>query len=158
MSSPCGTAAGYTGGCRCTPCRNANTTRQREWRQNKRIYGVGEKTMIALAPKPMAVMSGFKPSGDWAHRGTCRRNGNQWILTETQVRTTNPRRFNEVARMIDACNACPVLTECRTWVLAHTIDPCPWHVVAAMTPRQRNNARRELGIPTPGRHPNQGAA
>jgi hypothetical protein len=50
-----------------------------------------------------------------------------------------------VAAAVEACQACPVLQHCRAWVLDPAtwqgVDPCPWHVVAAMTPAERDAAR-----------------
>jgi hypothetical protein len=49
------------------------------------------------------------------------------------------------ARAMAACRACPVLQQCRAWVLDPTqwegLDPCPAHVVAAMTPGMRDAER-----------------
>jgi hypothetical protein len=53
----------------------------------------------------------------------------------------------------DLCLSCPILAECRAWILAQRPDPCPESMVAALAPRQREEKRRnglraKCGTPT----------
>lgn len=55
-------------------------------------------------------------------------------VADMQALQVSPARVR-AAKVI--CRRCPVLDACRAWVLSVDPDPCPWHVVAAMTPKER---------------------
>lgn len=150
-----GPDSSYARGCRCDECRKENTVRQREWRETKRIYGISERTLQSTDAKASLDKAvGFQFPGSWSDFAACRGQGERWLLDERDARRPRERlaRHPRTVEAIAACEVCPVLKQCRIWVLAHDLDPCPWHVVAAMTPPERNNQRRQMGRPIPGRH------
>jgi hypothetical protein len=48
----------------------------------------------------------------------------------------------------ELCMACPSHDECRSWVLSWDLDPCPYHLVAGLSPSQRDEQRRQLRVTT----------
>lgn len=70
----------------------------------------------------------------WRAQAACRGQVQRWQAVAVGRRTIRAAQV--------ACLACPVYTQCRTWVLSQDPDPCPWHVVAAMTPGDRVYAYR----------------
>lgn len=141
-----GTRYGYKTGCRCPDCRLANRDYNRGF-QNRRRGRMATGLIDAASELP--VLDGL-PAGEWVTKAVCR-GRDEWEMTENAMRSRNTRKFANTGIAVDGCLRCPSLTECRTWVMSHTIDPCGYHVVAAMTPKQRNEERVRLGMPTPAR-------
>jgi hypothetical protein len=79
----------------------------------------------------------------WQDDALCAGNGNRWLSMPTH---SHPRgAVNEWA--VARCHDCPVLADCRRWVLSHDQDPCPYHVVAGMTISERRaEARRRARL------------
>lgn len=120
-----GTRSCYQGGCGCVPCREAN----RRYRQ----YGTRN---------PDAPRTTFIVAGDWTELAWCRADPEGWVMPDHVQRfpsRTRPHPKIEAAR--DGCSVCPVMPECRRWIMAHADDPTPWHVTAGLTPRERNDIR-----------------
>lgn len=131
----------YATGCRCDDCREAAAASSRLYRARKR------------ALNPIITVT---PVGDWAHDGLCRGSG-AWLLTSS-ARRDRSRYSREVVQVIETCRLCPVLEDCRTWVMGHDEDPCTWHVVAGMTPKDRTRARQGRGLWVRSARGNRGAA
>jgi len=136
-----GTTSTYASGCRCDDCRGAAAASSRHYRARKR------------ALNPIITVT---PVGDWAHDGLCLGSG-AWLLTSS-ARRDRGRRSREVVQVIDTCRRCPVLEQCHTWVMGHDEDPCAWHVVAGMTPKERTRARQGRGLWVRSARGNRGAA
>jgi hypothetical protein len=136
-----GTTSMYAGGCRCDDCREAAV-------ESSRIYRARHKAM-----NPVTTVT---PAGDWAHDGLCR-GSDAWLLTSS-ARRQRSRFSRELVQVIATCERCPVLEQCHTWVMGHDEDPCTWHVVAGMTPKERNRIRISRGLYVRGLRGNRGAA
>lgn len=136
-----GTTSTYAWGCRCDDCRGAAAASSRFYRARRR----------ALNPDTTVT-----PVGDWAHEGLCR-GSSAWLLTSS-ARRERSRFSREVVEVISICRQCPVLEDCTSWVMGHDQDPCDWHVVAGMTPRERNRARQGRGLWVRNARGNRGAA
>lgn len=136
-----GTTSMYAGGCRCDDCRGAAA-------ESSRIYRARRK---ALNPEVVVVAV-----GDWAQDGLCL-GSDAWLLTPA-ARRDRSRRSREVTQVVEECGQCPVLEDCRSWVMGHDEDPCQWHVVAGMTPKERNAIRLSRGLWVRGFRGNRGAA
>lgn len=136
-----GTTSTYAWGCRCDDCRGAAAENGRHYRARRR------------ALNPIVTMT---PVGDWAHDGLCRGSG-AWLLTSS-ARRDRSRHSREVVQVIATCRRCPVLEQCTSWVMGHDEDPCTWHVVAGMTPKERNRARQGRGLWVRNARRNRGTA
>lgn len=136
-----GTTSTYAWGCRCADCRGASAKNGRHYRARRR------------ALNPIITLT---PVGDWAHDGLCL--GSQaWLLTAS-ARRERGRYAREVVQVVATCQRCPVLEQCKSWVMGHDEDPCAWHVVAGMTPKERNRIRISRGLYVRGLRGNRGAA
>jgi hypothetical protein len=82
-------------------------------------------------------------TADWRTRAACRGAGDMWLLRCVRGRM-RPAQLTGAA--IEICMGCPVFNDCHTWitgVIAETgDDPCPSHVVAGLTPEQRQQQPR----------------
>lgn len=137
-----GTYGGYTQGCRCEDCRDAQRAYRRRYRQ---------------AQQDLPRIDGL-PVGDWVERAACR---GQTALFEVPNFWAPKRGYNRTPQVVAAkriCWRCPVLEQCRTWIVGHHEDPCPAHVVAGMTKQERRIHRKELGLSVPGRVSTGGTA
>ena len=136
-----GTTSTYAWGCRCADCRGASAENGRHYRARRR------------ALNPIITLT---PVGDWAHDGLCRGSG-AWLLT-LSARRDRSRHTREVVEVIATCRRCPVLEQCTSWVMGHHEDPCAWHVVAGMTPKERTRARQGRGLWVRSARGNRGTA
>ena len=136
-----GTTSTYASGCRCADCRGASAENGRHYRARRR------------ALNPIITLT---PVGDWAHDGLCRGSG-AWLLTAS-ARRERGRYAREVVQVVATCQRCPVLEQCTSWVMGHHEDPCAWHVVAGMTPKERNRIRISRGLYVRGLRGNRGTA
>lgn len=141
-----GTRYGYNKGCKCPDCVEAYRAygRNAYHRRQERIT-LGLVDIVNELP----VLDGM-PAGPWVAKAVCR-GRSEWEMSENAMRSRNTRKHANTGIAIDGCNICPSLVECRTWVMSYRLDPCAFHVVAGMTPRQRNEERERAGIATPGR-------
>jgi len=146
-----GTRYSYQKGCRCPDCRLAEREYSQGDKQRRR-----DRMVLGLidAASELPVLDGL-PAGEWVAKAVCR-GRTEWEMTEKAMRSRNTRKFADTGIAIDGCLRCPSLTDCRTWVMSYTIDPCGYHVVAGFTPKQRNAQRETLGLGVRG--PRRGAA
>ena len=136
-----GTTSTYASGCRCADCRGASAENGRHYRARRR---------------PLNPIITLTPVGDWAHDGLCRGSG-AWLLTAS-ARRERGRYAREVVQVVATCQRCPVLEQCTSWVMGHDEDPCAWHVVAGMTPMERNRIRQGRGLWVRSARGNRGTA
>lgn len=137
-----GTYSGYTQGCRCEDCRDAQRAYRRRYRH---------------AQQDLPRIDGL-PVGDWVALAACR---GQVDLFEVPNWWAPKRGYNRTPQVVAAkriCWRCPVLEQCRTWITDHYEDPCPAHVVAGMTKQERRTYRKEQGLPVGGRVSTGGTA
>jgi hypothetical protein len=146
----CGTESGYSGGCRCVRCKEAHAQVRRNRRHRDKDGGA------PVIERPERVPTTVIPIGPWHERAACKSKGRMFLIPadrSSQYRNLLPAR-NQTA--IAMCFRCPVLKQCEQWAMAHQFDPCPHHILAGLTPSQRNVKRRVLGVALPG--PTGGAA
>jgi hypothetical protein len=136
-----GTTSMYAGGCRCDDCRGAKNNYGRDYRARRQTLN------------PVTTMT---PAGDWVSDGLCL-GSDAWLLTSS-ARRQRSRFSRELVQVIATCERCPVLEDCTSWVMGHDEDPCAWHVVAGMTPKERNRIRISRGLYVRGLRGNKGAA
>ncbi len=76
----------------------------------------------------------------WMAAAECSCAGDVMLLPETRQRTVVHRH---TATAVAICTICPVKAECRTWACAGDNDPVPAHIAGGLTPRQREQVRRQ---------------
>lgn len=87
------------------------------------------------------------PADDWRDAAACRGHGEVMTARDLTDFTRKSRLARQrVAAAKAICAQCPVIDQCRAWVLGEDMDPCPWGVVAGMIPQERNANRRERGV------------
>lgn len=90
-----------------------------------------------------SVFAGSMP-GPWDSQAACRGAGK--VMEETNGRGRHAIRdsakHNSRAKAI--CANCPVLEQCRKWVLQHP-DPVPGFIAGGLTTRERGTVRRTTG-------------
>ena len=140
-------------GCRCGVCVKEHRDYQREYSRQRTIEarngGRPWNRAVVNAVDELPILDGM-PAGPWVAKAVCR-GRSEWEMSENAMRSRNTRKHANTGIAIAGCNVCPSLAECRTWVMSYRLDPCAFHVVAGMTPRQRNEERERAGIATPGR-------
>jgi WhiB family redox-sensing transcriptional regulator len=137
--------------CRCDICVTTHRNYQREYYRKRRAEArEGGRPFHGTQPRVIAdTYLGLQPCGEWSEQAACK-GKKDWEIAEKAAAWREPHRQPNVVRAIAICHTCPVLEQCRNWVLAHQLDPCPVHVVAGMTPKERNAHRRSQGIAVPG--------
>lgn len=131
--SRCGTTRSWRNGCRCDACYDAIRVMWAKANARRRHKQYGDdlpELSEVLQPRP------------WTEHAACKGKTN---LFETPP-SERPSRTPRTPRVLAAraiCRTCPVLNECRQWVLAHQQDPCPHHIVAGMTRTERMTQRRK---------------
>lgn len=138
--------------CRCDICREAQNTYSKEY-QRRRVEEArsgGRPFRAGRRRISVATATVWEPWGDWAELAACK-GSDSWLMPVRAMHSRNARRNPEVVAAIAKCSTCPVLEQCRQWVMSHRDDPCKWHVVAAMTPQERNAQRRTSGMRIPGK-------
>lgn len=140
--------------CRCDVCRAAHNAYSRAYQQRRRREASTGGRPYGGRTKPEPIYVHYTVPGQWVDRAACRGNNACEI---PHGYANSGRRWRGLPEARALCNGCPVLEQCRHWIIAHRIDPCPVHVVAAMTPKERNTARRDSGIKVPG-NPGRGKA
>lgn len=131
-------------GCRCTRCRDDNSAYMRDWRQAR---ATGERRRRWWAEPDTTSPVRWIPPGAWVDDAACRVRNVHEVPHSYYGKWA---RWGGLEAAVATCSACPVLEQCRRWVLLHRVDPCPVHIVAGMTPTERNSERRRLGISVPG--------
>lgn len=137
--------------CRCEICREAHRAYARDYHHRRADEAADggrrwDRYQTRAVPNGRPV---WIPWGDWGEQAACK-GSQDWAIHAFALHRRDTRRFPQVAAAIRACETCPVLEQCRAWIFAHDIDPCTHHVVAAMTPKERNAERRRRGIKMPG--------
>lgn len=149
----CGTESGYSGGCRCVLCKAAHT----QVRRNRRSRELDREAGIEPPPRePYTYLPPVIPIGPWHEQAACKGEGWLFLMPNDRTQRNRGRLPDRCQTAIATCFDCPVLEQCEQWAFAHHIDPCPHHILAGLTPRQRNIRRRHLGYLMPG--PTGGAA
>lgn len=130
--SRCGTTRSYRNGCRCDACTDAIRVMWAKANARRRHTQYGDGL-----PELSEVLQ-HRP---WTEHAACKGKTNlfETISSERPSRTPRNPQTN-AARAL--CRTCPVLDECRKWILAHQQDPCPHHIVAGMTRSERAAHRR----------------
>lgn len=144
--------------CRCDICREAHRAYARDYhhrRADEAAEGGRRWDKYQTRATPNGLMS-WIPWGEWADEAACK-GSDDWAIHAFALHKRDARRFPQVVNAIKGCEACPVLEQCTAWIFAHDIDPCSHHVVAAMTPKERNAERRRRGMRVPG-NPGRGDA
>ncbi|WP_242892619.1 WhiB family transcriptional regulator [Actinomadura litoris] len=75
--------------------------------------------------------------GDWASRAKCRERGD-----DMDPPPDSPDHADAISRARRICRRCPVVGDCRDWVLGLTVRDDPGGVCAAMTEDERTTERR----------------
>ena len=146
-----GTRYGYKLGCRCLNCCDSARSYSRGAQERRR-----DRMRLGLIDpaSELPVLDGL-PAGEWVEKAFCC-GRSEWELSENAMRSRRTAKFETIGIALSGCRLCDVINDCRTWVMSHTIDPCSCHVVAGMTPRERNAQRETLGMSVRG--PRRGAA
>lgn len=134
--------SGYIAGCRCDICREAHREYGQEyWRRRKQEADEGGRHWGRT--KRVTIPAGsFLWPGDWQKDAECA--GLKTLCIPLGFKGHTDKWFG-LTEARSVCQRCPVLEQCRTWVLAHDDDPCDWHIVAGLTPQERNGIRRRRG-------------
>lgn len=82
--------------------------------------------------------------GSWVDQAACK--GHDMELIQHTRRQEWYARQNRYLAKLRICAICPVLEQCRAWVMSEPDDPCPFHVVAGMVPVERGRIRKQARI------------
>ena len=134
--------------CRCDDCSAAERDYYNTFVRYRRNPDIDED--VLRLPRVDGL-----PVGEWVRKAACRGLADRMEIPNFWHARRNVERKPEVLVAKRICAACPVLEQCRTWVLGHQADPCPAHVVAGMTKFERHDQRRQMGIPVSGRRTGQ---
>jgi hypothetical protein len=148
--------------CSCDTCLTAHRTYQREYARRRsseaaeggRPFGQHQPASTDRFDLPKLFGD---PKGDWVDDAACAGHEPTFRIPQWHTHPRGQERKKIVIEAKQICATCPVLDDCRNWILNHTIDPCPAHVVAGLTKRERTNEKHRLGIRTAGR-PTRGDA
>lgn len=123
-------------GCRCDICRSQHSDYRRRYNRQRtqEVLNGGRPWLETKRSVTIPIMPGV-----WSEQAACR---NSKVLDIPLGYGRHETRWPGMPSARALCNRCPVIDSCRTWVMAHEDDPCPWHVVAAMSPSERNQIRR----------------
>lgn len=148
-------------GCRCDICKDAFNAYQRAY-MAKRMEEAhnGGREWFRYNPTRSNVTLGlaldrFRFPGEWTEHAACK--GSK-VLDIPLGYMYHLERWPGLQAARTMCAGCPVLEQCRNWVMSHDDDPCSHHVVAGLAPTERNSIRRVRGTPTTGRPAKEGAA
>lgn len=144
----CGTNAAYSVGCRCQRCREAHAAVAYASRQRSKLRALG---FDVPTPKRDPLEQHTEPIGPWHERAACKGKSHLFLIPDSRGRYGRNVLTSGNERAIHVCFDCPVLEDCEQWGINQPFDPCPAHILAGLTPKQRRTKRRALGIPTPGR-------
>lgn len=134
--------------CRCDDCVDAHRRYYTEFQRYRRDPDIDELGL------KLPRIDGI-PTGDWVRHAACKGLIDRMEIPNWWAPKRSSDRTAQVVEARRICFRCPVLDECRSWVLEHRNDPCPAHVVAAMTRRERSSERRRLGMKVSGRPQDQ---
>lgn len=143
----CGTPSNYTYGCRCPLCRDAHRQAQAESRERRRLRACGIDVEV---PNRDPSVQYTQPIGAWHERAACKGKGALYLIPDSRGRYGRNVLTAANNEAINICYDCPVLEDCERWAIWQPFDPCPAHILAGLTPKQRRTKRRTVGIPTPG--------
>lgn len=129
--------SGYiTHGCRCDICKAQHSDYRRRYNFQRAQEALNGGRPWHSAKRTLSVPV---TPGVWSEQAACR-NSKRCDIPLGYGRHEDRWPGMPAARAL--CNSCPVIEPCRNWVMAHEDDPCAWHVVAAMSPTERNQIRR----------------
>jgi WhiB family redox-sensing transcriptional regulator len=97
----------------------------------------------------LETIAGIRPEDrSWRAQAACRGVDPAFFFPPTEDRTgpgAAPGTIQTHRRAVEFCSGCPVLTDCRSWVL--NAREVPRHgVVAGLTPEERAVLRAERGV------------
>lgn len=85
------------------------------------------------------------PIGDWGERALCKGRAD-WEIPQRDLLSPDPTFGPRTTRAKTMCFECPVFEDCYEWIMPQHDDPCPCHVVAGMTPRERRAERKRTRL------------
>lgn len=138
--------------CLCDVCVDAHRTYQRNYGRQRRAEALADGRPFGK-PRPVDDQPSEPPVipiGPWHERAACKGKGWLFLVPSNRAQLNRGRLPERNHTAIAMCFDCPVLEQCEQWAFAHQVDPCSHHILAGLTPRQRNVKRRVLGYAMPG--------
>jgi len=142
--------------CRCGICVAAQNEYQKRYHRMRTAEALaGGRPFGEQAPRRAEPVVIYIAPGDWVEDAAC---AGLTVCDVPAAYRSKHHRWPGLRAARALCDTCPVAEQCRLWVLAHERDPCPEHVVAGMTTKERNQHRRNNGIRLPGTPGKEGNA
>lgn len=144
-----GTRTGYTKGCNCEPCREANRIYQAAYKR-RRAATAPPPPKPAVRPMQIINLFGTRPviaestpaPGAWVARAACATHDHDlWFPTPKNTGRRggpDPEYRRTVAAAKRVCRTCPVLADCAAYITAWP-QPGIW---AGLTENERRQQRR----------------